>query len=324
MFDEIEAGINRVTLPLPTGPRHVHCYLLQGESGWILVDTGLGIGDTPPWDELPPLSAIVVTHFHPDHVGGAELAAAATGAPVHEGTLDYAQCLRVWGTSDWPDRIAAWFVRNGVPHAVADELIQQGHAFAPFIRFARDPRLLREGDRVDGWEVLELPGHADGHLGLLRDGVLVAGDHLLPRITPAVGLYPESRPDPLGDYLASLERTARLGARLALPGHGDPIRDPAARAEEIVAHHAVRLDATASALDSTPRTGFEVSLAVFGRELLPTQRRFAVAETLSHLERLVVLGRAARAEDGGTIAYTDSQSVDDEQPPSTRAPESGA
>ena len=305
MFDEIEPGVRRITLPLPTGPRHVHCYLLAGESGSILVDTGLGLGDVP-WDRLPPLSAIAITHFHPDHVGGAERAAAATGAAVHEGALDYAQCLRVWGTSDWPDRIAAWFVRNGVPAPVAGELIEQGHAYAPFIRFARDPRLLREGDDVDGWAVLELPGHADGHLGLLRDGVLVAGDHLLPQITPAVGLYPESRPDPLGDYLASLERTAALGARLALPGHGEPIRDPAARAREIVAHHRTRLDETAAALDASPRTGYEVSLTVFGRELGPTQRRFAVAETLSHLERLVVLGRAARSETRGTIAYTGS------------------
>lgn len=305
-FAEIEPGIHRVTLPLPTGPRHVHCYLLEGDSGRLLVDTGLGIGDDPPWNQLPALSGIAITHFHPDHVGGAERAAAATGATVHQGALDYAQCERVWGTPDWPDRIAAWFVRNGVPKAVADELIQQGHAYAPFIRFARGPRLLREGDRVDGWEVIQLPGHADGHLGLLRDGVLVAGDHLLPTITPAVGLYPESRPDPLGDYLASLERTARLAVRLALPGHGEPIRDAAARAEEIVAHHAARLDETEAALHTRPQTGYEISLAVFGRELSPTQRRFAVAETLSHLERLAASGRAARAENVETIAYTGS------------------
>ena len=304
MFVEIEPGIRRLTLPLPTGPRHVHCYLLEGASGSVLVDTGLGVGDDPPWDALEGLSAIAITHFHPDHVGGAERAAARTGAPVHQGELDYAQCERVWGTPDWPDRIAAWFVRNGVPQPVADELIEQGHAFAPFIRYARGPRLLREGDDVDGWAVLELPGHADGHLALVRDGVVVAGDHLLPQITPAVGLYPESRPDPLADYLASLERTVELGARLALPGHGEPIRDPAARANEIVAHHVERLDSTAAALESAPRTGYEVSLAVFGGELSPTQRRFAVAETLSHLERLVASGRAARAEDGGTIAYT--------------------
>jgi glyoxylase-like metal-dependent hydrolase (beta-lactamase superfamily II) len=306
MFVTIEPGVRRLTLPLPTGPRHVHCYLVEGDTGSVLVDTGLGVADDPPWDRAGRLSAIAITHFHPDHVGGAERAAARTGAAVHQGVLDYEQCERVWGTDDWPDRIAAWFVRNGVPQPVANELIEQGHAYAPFIRYAREPNRLREGDRVDGWEVIELPGHADGHVGLIRDGVLVAGDHLLPRITPAVGLYPESRPDPLGDYLASLERTAGLGLRLALPGHGEPIRDPAGRAREIVAHHAARLDETEAALDAEPRSGFEISLTVFGSDLSPTQRRFAVAETLSHLERLVASGRGARAETDGTIAYTDS------------------
>ena len=65
-----------------------------------------------------------------------------------------------------------------------------GATFGPFIRFARDPEPLREGDEVAGWRVLELPGHADGHICLERDGVLVAGDHLLGAITPTVGLYP--------------------------------------------------------------------------------------------------------------------------------------
>ncbi len=123
---------------------------------------------------------------------------------------------------------------------------------------------------------------------------MIAGDHLLPRITPAVGLYPESRPDPLGDYVASLERVVELAPRLALPGHGDPIADPAGRAREIVEHHRDRLDEAVAALAGAPRTGYELSYDLFPDDRGPGQRRFAVAETLSHLERLVVEGRAAR------------------------------
>jgi glyoxylase-like metal-dependent hydrolase (beta-lactamase superfamily II) len=297
-FVQLEDGIQRLTLPLPTGPRHVHCYLAHG----TLFDTGLGLGDAP-WESVE-VERIAITHFHPDHVGGAEGAARATGAPVSQGGLDYAQCERVWGSDDWPERIAAWFVRHGVPGNLADDLIAQGHAFAPFIRYAIDPDLLYEGSEVGGWQVVELPGHADGHLGFLRDGVLIAGDHLLQRITPAVGLYPESRPDPLGDYLASLERTIELAPRVVYPGHGEPLHDVAARARELIEHHRARLDETAAALSAKPQTAYEISLGVFGRELAPTQRRFAVAETLSHLERLVREGRAARSGDDNRVSYT--------------------
>ena len=149
-----------------------------------------------------------------------------------------------------------------------------------------------------------MPGHADGHICLLRDGVLVAGDHVLPRISPAIALFPEARPDPLGDYLESLQRTIELAPRLALPGHGEPILDPAGRAAELLEHHRLRLIETEAALGARPQSGFELSLALFGGELEPIQRRFAVGETLSHLERLVREGRAARGVDGGLLTYT--------------------
>jgi glyoxylase-like metal-dependent hydrolase (beta-lactamase superfamily II) len=297
-FVSLEDGIQRLTLPLPTGPKHVHCYLVDG----TLFDTGLGLGEAP-WESVE-VERIAITHFHPDHVGGAAAAVEATRAPVFQGGLDYAQCERVWGSDDWPERIAAWFVQHGVPEPVAEDLIVQGHAFASFIRYAIDPELLYEGTEFEGWSVVELPGHADGHLGFLRDGVLIAGDHLLRRISPAVGLYPESRPDPLGDYLASLERTIELAPRIVYPGHGDPIDDAASRARELIEHHHRRLDETAAALLDGPRTAYEVSLSLFGQELGPTQRRFAVAETLSHLERLVREGRASRSGDGQLLTYT--------------------
>ena len=152
--------------------------------------------------------------------------------------------------------------------------------------------------------MVALPGHADGHIGFLREGVLITGDHLLPDITPAVGVYPESRPDPLGTYLASLERTIELAPRLALPAHGEPIDDPAGRAREIVVHHHERLEETRGALVPEPRTGYEVSLRLFPGALAASQRRFAVAETLAHLDRLVGAGEARRHGDVTTVTYT--------------------
>jgi glyoxylase-like metal-dependent hydrolase (beta-lactamase superfamily II) len=310
--DELPGGIRRLTFPLPLGIRHVHCYLLPGPDGWTLVDTGLGLPDAAArWEPVlrdldASVARIVITHFHPDHAGGGEDAQSLTGAQVLQGRADYEQCERVWGRPDWSERLTDHLVANGLPNAVAHELRHESRTFAPFIRFARDPERLAEGDEVDGWRVLELPGHADGHICLLRDGVLVAGDHLLGEITPTVGLYPESRPDPLGDYLGSLQRTVELAPKLALPGHGEPVTDPAARAREIVEHHRGRLDETAAALGPEPRTGYDVSLQLFGDDLDASGRRFALAETLAHLERLVREGRAARHGGARNVAYTDS------------------
>ncbi len=312
MFDSVElaADVRRVTFPLPTRPGHVNAYLLRDGDGWTLVDTGLALPDVDERLERlvaaldAPIVRIVITHMHPDHVGAGEAAASATGASVWQGELDYEQCARVWGNPAWPQRVADWFRANGVPTSITDDLLEQGPVFASFIRFARDPRPLREGDRIAGWEVLELPGHADGHLCLRKGDRLVCGDHLLPGISPAVGLYPESRPDPLGDFLASLERTIALAPAVAYPGHGEPLADPVGRAHQLIAHHDERLRATERALSDRARTGYEVSLALFGADLEPTSRRFAVAESLSHLEHLVSLEQARREGGDDPISYT--------------------
>ncbi len=308
---ELPEGIRRITTPLPTRPGHVHSYLLPGDDGAMLVDTGIGLPDAQEvWSEAlgrDEVARIFVTHFHPDHVGAAADVHELTRAPVYQGALDYAQCELVWGNPAWPERIAEWFVTHGVPREITEELIDSGDSYRPFIRFQRDPVLVDDGDRLDGWDLVAAPGHADGQLCLLKGGILVSADHLLGRISPTVGLWPASRPDPLGDFLESLERTIELAPTLALPGHGDPIEDPVARARELIAHHHERLAFAESALTGEPRSAYDVSLDLFGADLKPSARRFAVAEALSHLERLVLEERAERRDDLGIVAYTARQ-----------------
>jgi glyoxylase-like metal-dependent hydrolase (beta-lactamase superfamily II) len=307
---ELPDGIRRVTLSLPTRPGHVHAYLLPGEEGWIVVDTGVGLPDAKEtWAaELEraggSVAAIFVTHFHPDHVGAAADLHELSGAPVYQGVLDYAQCELVWGNPAWSERILDWFTLHGAPAGVTDELVGQSSVYRPFIRYQRDPILMEACEHLDGWELVAAAGHADGQLCLLRDGVLIAADHLLGRITPTVGLWPASRSDPLGDYLAALDHTVDLAPRIALPGHGDLIADPVGRALELKEHHRIRLEETVAALGGEPRSGYELSFALFGAELNPAGRRFAIAETLSHAERLVHEGVARRHEDDGSVTYT--------------------
>jgi glyoxylase-like metal-dependent hydrolase (beta-lactamase superfamily II) len=309
-MDELEGGIRRVTLPLPTRPGHVHAYLLPGDDGWTLVDTGIGTPDAKEtWAaELDQaggrVATVFVTHFHPDHVGAAADLHELTGARVVQGALDYAQCELVWGNPAWSERLVDWFQLHGAPDGVTAELVGQSSVYRPFIRYQRDPILVEAGEHVDGWELIAAPGHADGQLCLLRDGVLVAADHLLGRITPTVGLWPASRADPLGDYLGALDRTIELAPRIALPGHGEPIEDPVLRAQELQEHHRVRLEEAVAALTAEPQTGYELSFALFGADLPAAGRRFAIAETLSHFERLVQEDAARRQEVDGAVTYT--------------------
>ena len=307
MVEELESGIRRVTFDLPFGIDHVHCYLLRSASGgWILVDTGLGSRDPEArWravlDELDaPIERIVVTHMHPDHVGGARDIAGLTGAPVLQGREDHAQCVRAWGERS-PERFAAYWAAHGLPESHVQGLAQESDRLVAAVHWVPDPELLDAGDEVDGWRVEVLRGHADGHIVLLRDGVMIAGDVILDGITPAIGLYPNSRPDPLGDYFETLGRVEELAPRIAYAGHKTPVSDPARRAGEIRAHHVERLDHTAASLGPEPRSAYEVSLSLFGADLSTTLRRFATAEALAHLERLVREGRAARAGSGYVI-----------------------
>jgi glyoxylase-like metal-dependent hydrolase (beta-lactamase superfamily II) len=304
---EVLPGIRRVTLPAD-GVGHVHCYLLRGPAGWTLVDTGLGgPGAGALWRGVvagldAPLRRVVITHMHVDHLGAAaELAPLAAGL-VLQGRLDREQSRAAYDAGRWAGALRGHVVANGMPAGDAAALEASWRALASLAR-TTPTEPLDPGDRVDGWEVVALPGHADGHIGLLRDGVMVAGDALLPDISPSIGAWPGCDPDPLGAYLATLALIEEIDPRVALPGHGEPIADPAGRAREIAAHHAGRLDAAEGALGPEPRTAYEVSLDLWPAELDPLHRGLAVAEALAHLERLAREGRAEAASAGGRRAF---------------------
>lgn len=305
---EIEEGIRRVTFDLPLGIDHVHCYLLRAtDGGWILVDTALGVGDPeerwrPVLDALDaPIERIVVTHMHPDHVGGAADIAALTGATVYQGREDYAQTALAWDRDrSWSGFVDFW-VSHGVPSETIGDIVRDSERMLRAIHWFPGAELLDAGDSVDGWRVEVWPGHADGHIVLLKGDVVIAGDTILNGITPVVGLYPNSRPDPLADYFGTLARIEELAPRVAYTGHRTAVEDPAGRAAEIRAHHVERLQHAEDALTGTPASAHAVSLSLFTGELSPGLRRMATAEALAHLEWLARTGRAARA-DGGYIS----------------------
>lgn len=304
---EIGGSIFRVTHPMPWVLNHVHCYAIADPEGWTLVDTGLGDPRaTTRWQEAlaqlgdPRVARIVVTHHHPDHCGaGAALAELTSPEEIVQGADDARITEATWRRPA-EDRAEAYLREHGMPEELIGRVVaeQRGRKVDP----AQPTRLVSEGDALDlageTFRVLELPGHADGHIALLgeRSGRMLGGDVLLEEITPNIPRWPDSRPDPLGLYLATLERIRSLRPVIVYPGHRRPIDAPGARASEIREHHAVRLDLTEAALRAGARTGHAVAVFIWGEELAPNERLFALLEALSHLERLEVAGRARRVD----------------------------
>lgn len=298
----------QLKLPVPFPLRFVSVYLVEGNDGWTLVDAGY---DYPPahvaWesgattagcDLAQEVVRIVVTHFHPDHVGAARWLGEKTGAPVCMMEREIPFARKLWGSSD-AGPFAEYLIRHGMPQAAA-------RATAAVVRYPlplpEEMVPIRPGEKLVVGEgavrVIHVPGHADNQIVLHDEarGILFAADHLLLGITPNIGLWPESEPNPLARYLESLEDMRDLGADLVLPGHGPVFHDLDGRIRELMFHHEERLETMRREISDRPKTPYEVSRIVFRGTLTEHQRCFALAETLAHLDHLALQGRAQRTE----------------------------
>jgi glyoxylase-like metal-dependent hydrolase (beta-lactamase superfamily II) len=319
---QVAPGIHWLRLPLPFALDHVNLWLLEDDGGWLLIDTGIASDETRAmWMRIlaeglggRPITRILATHFHPDHLGLAGWLCALTGAPLLVSRTEWLTG-RMLAQDDGVEMVRtgeAFYRRAGL----ADEAIavqrRRGNTYSPvavpppatFERLEAGGTL-RAGGRT--WRLLAGEGHSPEQIALLCEttGVLIGADLVLPRISPNVSVWPaEPGANPLRAYLRSLGELADLpDDLLVLPSHDQPFHGLLARIEGLRGHHAARLE-RALALCRTPRTAAEVMADMFRRTLDPHQTMFAVGETLAHLNHLIGEGRLARERgDDGRDRY---------------------
>lgn len=310
---EVAPGLLWLRMPMPLRLNHVNIWLLEESDGWTAIDTGIA-GDTTReiWEKVAgelfvgkPLRRLIATHGHTDHCGVSAWMVERFDVPFVT-TLTEWQAARV-RMIDEARPISERTEQFGRVHGCDDDMIQSFRAhravMAPMLE--EQPlsiEQIREGDTLNiggrTWLVMTCGGHADEHVSLYNvdDGVLIAGDQILQKITPMIGVFPD-RPlgNPLDDYLRSLPRFLGLpGDVLVLPSHGMPFHGLHVRVGQLQAHHEERLDTLLSHLDG-PRSASSCTRFLFQRAVAEGQSRLALAETLAHLNYVVAEGRAERS-----------------------------
>jgi glyoxylase-like metal-dependent hydrolase (beta-lactamase superfamily II) len=315
---EVADGVVQLFLPLPMRPTIVNVYLVRAGNTWTLIDTGMHTADSvrtfrAALDDIgiapTDITRLVGTHHHVDHYGTSGPYRELTHAEVflHPLEAERASLSRHTGMEN-EDHLR----RHGVPDVPDNQRLPSASKFfGTFYAPAKPDHLLGDEDDIplgDGrsLEVIWTPGHTPGHCCLLLkpDGVLFVGDHLLPKITPHVGLWPNGPENPLGDFLASHEKIQRVDARLVGPAHGAVYEDHRRRARQLIDFHRVRKLAMLDMIRRRPRTAYEVALEAFA---IAQDNRFQVVaatyETLAHLELLRREGRALSSERNGVVVY---------------------
>ena len=265
MIDRILPDLYRITLPMPFRLRHVHVYALLHDGGVALFDTGMNIPETySVLDEAlatlgkttKDIDRIFLTHFHADHCGTAGRLQEISGASVYLSQSDEMRLQYNNRHEELVERARHFFLPQGLPQKAMDNLVKLMAVFRKATVPFRVDRHLEPGDTFTlggrTIEVIAAPGHTAGQMCfyLPGEGILLAGDHILPDITPNLS------PDifrleyrPLRSFLDSLGAIRGLPVRMVWPAHGDPYPDLPKRVDEIREHHAERTQLIVEALD---------------------------------------------------------------------------
>jgi glyoxylase-like metal-dependent hydrolase (beta-lactamase superfamily II) len=315
--ERVREGLWSVPVPIPHNPlRYTISYICVADDGLLVVDPGWFAPET--WDalvagigvigaEVSDVVGVVVTHIHADHHGLSARLREESGAwiamhPAERESLPARFAESVHSSADYD-----WLAVSGVPTDIAAKLEFNAETMKPFLEMAEPDVLLADGDVVPHGDrtlrAVWTPGHTPGHICLHDEpmGVLLTGDHVLPRITPNIGMTLLEE-DPLSSYLASLERVADYDSAEVLPAHEYRFRGLARRTSDLVGHHQERCEEITGVLrENGESTAWEVTERLTWsrgwENVQGVMRRGALAETSAHLQHMRKQG-TVELEDG--------------------------
>lgn len=315
----IAPGILWARMPMPMALDHINVYLLRGDDGWTLIDTGLNTDTSRDrWEHIAanhldglPIVRLVCTHMHYDHAGLASWLCERFDIPLYmtHGEYYMMRALSEPEPDPLPVPTALFYKRSGMPQERVDRMWNavRNDPFTP--PQPRSFNRLRSGDEVSlgerTWRVVIGEGHSPEHACLYceQDRILIAGDQLLPRISSNVlvtGIEPEA--NPLRLWLESLGRLEQLAPQtLVLPSHERVFRGLHARTQELRDHHDQQLQQLQDhLLEKGSATAYQAMCVLFPRLKGPYDDMLALGETIAHLSWLRYEGVLSRVldEDG--------------------------
>jgi glyoxylase-like metal-dependent hydrolase (beta-lactamase superfamily II) len=326
---EITPGIYWLELPTLMADSdlvHVNAYLVQGDSGYLLVDAGWNTDESYAalhkqlaeiGVDIKDISQIVVTHVHPDHYGQAGRLKQLSGADVALHDIEKAFIeSRYINMKQFAEQTTEWLTINGVQPEELEEFKNATAGIDRYIVPTYPDISLHGGETITSgrfsFQVIWTPGHSAGHICLYEPEkkILISGDHMLPKITPNVGRQPDTRENTLGDYIKSLESIRHLDVELILPGHEFPFNTFRPRIEELIRHHEERNQEVLAILkDGRPKTACQIARKIsWGvtsdwQDIPFFHQRLAISETLAHLEYMTINGQLEKITRDGIIYY---------------------
>lgn len=316
---ELAPGVRWLRMGLPFALDHINLWLIRDDAGWTAVDCGIANDATrAAWENVfasgldgLPITRVIATHCHPDHVGLSEWLCTRWQAPLWMTTGEYGFARMMAASMPGVDGTAMLphFQRHGLTDPLMLEQLQGRRSYYPTLVPAVPVAYRRMQDRqrfrigAHAWQVITGFGHSPEHASLYCEdlNLLISGDMVLPRISTNVSVFAvEPEANPVQQYLDSLQHYRPLPPDvLVLPSHGKPFRGLHVRIDQLVEHHRARL---AEVLDAciTPQSAADIVPLMFRRPLDAHQLTFALGEALAHLHKLWfdgVLTRTPSADD---------------------------